>query len=48
VVDGTHSPDKQFVLNLVVDGEVVGHAQHISKKRAEQMVSEQACNKLEI
>jgi ribonuclease-3 len=48
VVDGTNAADKQFVLNLVVDGEVVGHAQHISKKRAEQMVSEQACIRLEI
>lgn len=48
VVDGTGAADKQFVLNLVVDGKIVGNAQHISKKRAEQMVSEQACIKLEI
>jgi ribonuclease-3 len=48
VVDGGAAADKQFVLNLVVDGEILGHAQHLSKKRAEQMVSEQACIKLEI
>lgn len=48
VVEGTDASDKQFVLNLVVEGEVVGTAQHLSKKRAEQMVSEQACTRLEI
>jgi ribonuclease-3 len=48
VVDGADVADKQFVLHLVVDGEVLGNAQHLSKKRAEQMVSEQACNKLNI
>jgi ribonuclease-3 len=48
VVDGTIAADKQFILNLVVDGEVLGHAQHFSKKRAEQMVSEQACISLAI
>lgn len=48
VVEGSSAPDKQFVLNLVVEGEVLGHAQHISKKRAEQMVSEQACIKLQL
>lgn len=48
VVDGTVSKDKQFVLHLLVDGKVVGNAQHMSKKRAEQMVSEQACIKLDI
>jgi ribonuclease III len=48
VVDGTAAADKQFVLHLVVDGKVMGNAQHLSKKRAEQMVAEQACNKLDI
>ncbi|MCE3281134.1 MAG: rnc [Bacteroidetes bacterium] len=48
VVDGTTVPDKQFVLNLLVDGEIVGHAQHLSKKRAEQLASEDACKKLDI
>ena len=48
VVDGTTVADKQFVLHLVVEGKVVGTAQHLSKKRAEQMVSEQACTKLHI
>jgi ribonuclease III len=48
VVDGTTSPDKQFVLQLLVDGEVVGKAQHLSKKRAEQMIAEQACQMLDI
>ncbi len=48
LVDGTAVPDKQFVLQLTVDTQVVGTAQHISKKRAEQMAAEQACTLLEI
>jgi ribonuclease-3 len=48
VVEGTSSKDKQFVLHLLVDGKVVGEAQHFSKRRAEQMVSEQACIRLKI
>ncbi len=44
---GTAS-DKQFVIQLIVENEIVGTAQHFSKKRAEQMVSEQACIILEI
>ncbi|HEX8515257.1 MAG TPA: ribonuclease III [Bacteroidia bacterium] len=48
VVDGADAADKQFVLHLLVDGKVMGNAQHLSKKRAEQMVSEQACAKLKI
>jgi ribonuclease-3 len=48
VVDGAEVADKQFVLHLVVDGKVVGNAQHLSKKKAEQMVAEQACQKLHI
>lgn len=48
VVDGTTVPDKQFLLNLLVEGEIVGHAQHLSKKRAEQLASEEACKKLDI
>lgn len=37
------SADKQFLIQLVVTNEVMGTAQHISKKRAEQMAAEQAC-----
>ncbi|MES2592546.1 MAG: ribonuclease III [Bacteroidota bacterium] len=48
VNDGGNTADKQFVIQLVVDNEIVGTAQHISKKRAEQMVAEQACMILEI
>jgi ribonuclease-3 len=48
VVDGADVSDKQFVLHLVVEGKVVGNAQHLSKKKAEQMVAEQACHKLHI
>ena len=48
LVDGTTVADKQFILQLTVDNEVVGTAQHISKKRAEQMIAEQACALLEI
>ncbi len=43
LIEGGASPDKQFILQLVVDNEVLGNAQHISKRRAEQMISEQAC-----
>ena len=42
------SADKQFVIQLLVDNEIVGTAQHISKKRAEQMTAEQACITLNI
>lgn len=48
VNDGGTGADKQFIIQLVVDNEIVGTAQHLSKKRAEQMVSEQACITLEI
>lgn len=48
LIDGTTVPDKQFVLQLLVDNEVVGTAQHLSKKRAEQMIAEQACSLLAI
>jgi len=41
--DGATSPDKQFVMQLLVNNEVVGTAQHFSKKRAEQLAAEQAC-----
>lgn len=40
--------DKQYTIQLMVENKVLGLAQHISKKRAEQMVSEQACNELGI
>lgn len=40
--------DKQFIIQLIVENETVGTAQHFSKKRAEQMVSEQACINLDI
>lgn len=42
------SSDKQFIVQLFVNNEIVGTAQHFSKKRAEQMVAEQACILLEI
>jgi ribonuclease-3 len=48
VVDAANSADKMFVIHLLVDNEVVGIAQHFSKKRAEQLASEDACSKLEI
>lgn len=46
--DGATSRDKQFIVQLFVNNEIVGTAQHFSKKRAEQMVAEQACILLEI
>jgi ribonuclease-3 len=48
VVDAANSADKMFVIHLLVDNQVVGIAQHFSKKRAEQLASEDACSKLEI
>ena len=46
--EGGTAADKQFIIQLIVENETVGTAQHFSKKRAEQMVSEQACIVLEI
>lgn len=40
--------DKQFVIEVVIDGEVFGRAQHFSKKRAEQLASEQACSVIDL
>ena len=41
--DGATPGDKQYGMQLLVDNEVVGSAQHFSKKRAEQLAAEQAC-----
>lgn len=40
--------DMYFFAQLKIDGTIVGSAEHISKKRAEQMAAEQACILLEI
>ena len=48
LLDNENSADKHYTIQLMVENEVVGIAQHFSKKRAEQMVSEQACNVLGI
>jgi ribonuclease-3 len=48
VTDATESQDKNFVVELVVEGKAVGKAQHFSKKRAEQLAAEVACNALNI
>ena len=48
VNDGATSSDKQFLLQLIIENEVLGTAQHFSKKRAEQLASEIACIALEI
>lgn len=48
IQDGSGSADKQFVIQLVVDNEVISTVEHLSKKRAEQLVSEQACIILDI
>ncbi|MEW6469053.1 MAG: ribonuclease III [Bacteroidota bacterium] len=36
--------EKQFVMEVNVQGEPLGRAQHFSKKRAEQIAAEQACS----
>ena len=46
--EGGTGADRQFIIQLIVENETVGTAQHFSKKRAEQMVSEQACIALAI
>jgi ribonuclease-3 len=43
VSDGGIAADKQYIIQLVVENEIVGKAQHSSKKRAEQLASEAAC-----
>ena len=43
ITNGADSQDKQFTIQLIVENQILGSVQHISKKRAEQMVSEQAC-----
>ncbi len=48
IVDGATSDDKQYSIQIVVDSEAIGTAQHFSKKRAEQLVAELACTVLEI
>ena len=39
--------EKQFVMEVLISGEVMGKAQHFSKKRAEQIASEQACSQID-
>ena len=46
--DGAVNADKQFLLQLFIDNEVIGTAQHFSKKRAEQLAAEMACSVLGI
>ncbi|MBN8695221.1 MAG: ribonuclease III [Bacteroidetes bacterium] len=46
LIDAAVSPDKQFTIRLIVDNEAVGKAQHYSKKRAEQLAAEDACERL--
>jgi ribonuclease-3 len=48
LTDGATSEDKQYCIQLLLNDEPVGKAQHYSKKRAEQLVSELACNELGI
>jgi len=46
VIDGNSSPDKLFTIHLIMNEEVIGTAQHFSKKRAEQLAAEVACASL--
>ena len=46
LIDAANSADKQFTIQLIVDNEAVGKAQHYSKKRAEQLAAEDACERL--
>ena len=40
--------DKQFIIAVTVQGEIVAQAEHFSKKKAEQLSAEAACTKLGI
>ena len=42
-----NGPDKQFIIELVLNNEIKGMGQHFSKKRAEQMAAEEAMVVLE-
>ncbi len=46
VEDGATATNKQYVVHLIVESQVFGTSQHISKKRAEQLAAEQACSLL--
>ncbi len=46
--DAATADDKQYCIQLLLAEEAVGKAQHYSKKRAEQLVSELACTVLGI
>ncbi len=48
VQDGSGSIDKPFIIRLIVENEVVSTVEHLSKRKAEQLVAEQACTILEI
>jgi ribonuclease-3 len=48
LISNENLDDKQYTIQLMVENKLLGFAQHVSKKRAEQMVSEQACNELGI
>ncbi len=48
IADAGTSADKLYVIQLVVENEIAGTAQHFSKKRAEQLAAEQACGVLGI
>jgi ribonuclease-3 len=48
LADAATADDKQYCIQLLLAEEAVGKAQHYSKKRAEQLVSELACTVLGI
>ena len=48
IQDGSGSIGRQFIVQLMVNNEVICSAEHLSKKKAEQLVAEQACILLEI
>lgn len=48
IIDGSASEDKLFTIELTVNNKVLGTAQHFSKKRAEQQVSQNVCAVLDI
>lgn len=48
IQDGSGSLNKPFVIELWVSNEMISRVEHVSKRKAEQLVAEQVCTILEI
>lgn len=48
IQDGSGSLNKPFIIELWVSNEMISRVEHVSKRKAEQLVAEQVCTILEI